>query len=42
MRTFTSNLIVLSAQVSDTTIVGTAIDGDTAINFNACLSQRLS
>jgi hypothetical protein len=39
MRTFTSNLIVLSAQVSDTTIVGTAIDGDTAINFTVAASE---
>ena len=44
MRTFTSNLIVLSAQVSDTTIGGTAIDGDTAINFTVAaneVNQRL-
>jgi hypothetical protein len=39
MRTFTSNLIVLSAQVSDTTIGGTAIDGDTAINFTVAASE---
>jgi hypothetical protein len=39
MRTFTSNLIVLSAQISDTTIVGTAIDGDTAINFTVAASE---
>jgi hypothetical protein len=44
MRTFTSNLIVLSAQVYDTTIGGTAIDGDTAINFTVAaneVNQRL-
>lgn len=39
MRTFTSNLIVLSAQVYDTTIGGTAIDGDTAINFTVAASE---
>jgi hypothetical protein len=39
MRTFTSNLIVLSAQISDTTIGGTAIDGDTAINFTVAASE---
>ena len=44
MRTFTSNLIVLSAQVYDTTIGGTAIDVDTAINFTVAaneVNQRL-
>lgn len=39
MGTFTSNLIVLSAQVSDTTITGTAIDSDTAINFTVAASE---
>jgi hypothetical protein len=39
MRTFTSNLIVLSAQISDTTIAGMAIDGDTAINFTVAASE---
>ncbi len=39
MRTFTSSLIVLSAQISDTTITGTAIDGDTAINFTVAASE---
>lgn len=44
MRTFTANILVLSAQIGDTTITGTAIDGDTAINFavaNTDVNQRL-
>jgi hypothetical protein len=44
MRTFTANIIILSAQVKDTTITGTAIDGDIAIEFavaNTDVNQRL-
>ena len=44
MRTFTALIIVLSAQIKDTTIVGTAIDGDIAIDFavaNTDVNQRL-
>jgi hypothetical protein len=44
MRTFTANIIILSAQVKDTTITGKAIDGDIAIEFavaNTDVNQRL-
>jgi hypothetical protein len=44
MRTFTANIIILSAQVNDTTITGTAINGDIAIDFavaNTDVNQRL-
>ena len=44
MRTFTANILVLSAQIKDTTITGTAIDGDIAIDFavaNTDVNQRL-
>jgi hypothetical protein len=44
MRTFTANIIILSAQVKDTTITGKAIDGDIAIDFavaNTDVNQRL-
>ncbi len=44
MRTFTANIFILSAQVGDTTITGTAIDGDIAIKFavaNNDVNQRL-
>jgi hypothetical protein len=33
MRTFTSNLVILSAQTIDTNITGTAIDGDILLDF---------
>jgi hypothetical protein len=33
MRTFTSNILILSAQIGDKTITGTAIDGDIKLNF---------
>jgi hypothetical protein len=44
MRTFTANILVISAQTKDTTITGTAIDGDIAIDFavtNTDVNQRL-
>jgi hypothetical protein len=44
MRTFTANILVLSAQIEETTITGTAIDGDIAINFSVAnndVNQRL-
>jgi hypothetical protein len=44
MRTATSNLIILTVQISDTTITGTAIDGDTLVNFAVAktdVNQRL-
>jgi hypothetical protein len=44
MRTFTSNLFILSAQIGDTTITGTAIDGDIKVNFAVAdteVNQRL-
>ena len=44
MRTFTANLFVLTAIVGDTTITGTAIDGDTKVNFAVAandVNQRL-
>ncbi|AFY97109.1 hypothetical protein [Chamaesiphon minutus] len=44
MRTFTSNIFIISAQVVDTTITGTAIDGDIKVNFAAAatdVNQRL-
>ena len=44
MRTFTSNIFILSAQIGDTTITGTAIDGDTKVNFAVAatdVNQRL-
>ena len=44
MRTFTANLFVLTAIVGDTTITGTAIDGDTKVNFTVAandVNQRL-
>jgi hypothetical protein len=44
MRTATSNLVILTAQLSDTTITGTAIDGDILVNFAVAktdVNQRL-
>jgi hypothetical protein len=44
MRTFTSNIFILSAQIGDTTIMGTAIDGDIKVNFAVAatdVNQRL-
>ena len=44
MRTFTANIVILSAEVKETTITGTAIDGDIAIEFavaNTDVNQRL-
>ena len=44
MRTFTSNIFILSAQIGDTTITGTAIDGDIKVNFAVAatdVNQRL-
>ena len=44
MRTFTANIFILSAQIGDTTITGTAIDGDTKVNFAVAatdVNQRL-
>jgi hypothetical protein len=44
MRTFTANILIISAQIKDTTITGTAIDGDIAIDFavaNTDVNQRL-
>jgi hypothetical protein len=44
MRTFTSNIFILSAQIGDTTIAGTAIDGDIKVNFAVAatdVNQRL-
>ena len=44
MRTFTANILIISAQTKDTTITGTAIDGDIAIDFavtNTDVNQRL-
>ena len=44
MRTFTANVFVLTAIVGDTTITGTAIDGDTKVNFAVAandVNQRL-
>ena len=44
MRTFTANSFVLTAIVGDTTITGTAIDGDTKVNFAVAandVNQRL-
>jgi hypothetical protein len=44
MRTFTASVVILSAQIKDTTITGTAIDGDIAIDFavaNTDVNQRL-
>jgi hypothetical protein len=44
MRTFTSNIFILSAQIGDTTITGTAIDGDIKVNFAVTatdVNQRL-
>jgi hypothetical protein len=44
MRTFTANFFILSAQIGDTTIVGTAIDGDIKVNFAVAatdVNQRL-
>jgi hypothetical protein len=39
MRTFTSNLLVLSATVSDTTISGKAIDRDISIDYSVGLND---
>jgi hypothetical protein len=33
MRTFTSNLVILSAKAIETNITGTAIDGDILLDF---------
>jgi hypothetical protein len=44
MRTATSNLFVLDAEIGTTTITGKAIDGDISVNFavaNTELNQRL-
>ncbi len=44
MRTFTANIFILSAQIGDTTISGTAIDGDIKVNFAVAatdVNQRL-
>jgi hypothetical protein len=44
MRTFTANIVILSAEVKETTITGIAIDGDIAIDFavaNTSVNQRL-
>jgi hypothetical protein len=44
MRTFTANILVISAQIKDTIITGNAIDGDIAIDFavaNTDVNQRL-
>jgi hypothetical protein len=44
MRTATSNLIILTAQISDVSITGTAIDGDILVNFAIAktdVNQRL-
>ena len=44
MRTFTANILVISAQIKDTTITGTAIDGDIKVNFAVAatdVNQRL-
>jgi hypothetical protein len=44
MRTFTANIFILSAQIGDATITGTAIDGDIKVNFAVAatdVNQRL-
>jgi hypothetical protein len=44
MRTATPNLVILSAQVTDNSINGTAIDGDILVNFAVAktdVNQRL-
>jgi hypothetical protein len=44
MRTFVSNLIILSAEIIDTKITGMAIDGDIAVKFNTAnndMNRRL-
>jgi hypothetical protein len=44
MRTFTANILVISAEIKDTLITGTAIDSDIAINFSVAnndVNQRL-
>jgi hypothetical protein len=44
MRTATSNIIILTAQIGDTSITGTAIDGDILVNFAVAktdVNQRL-
>jgi hypothetical protein len=44
MRTATSNLFVLDAEIGTTTIAGKAIDGDISVNFavaNTEINQRL-
>jgi hypothetical protein len=44
MRTFVASVIILSAEIKDTTITGTAIDGDIAIDYavaNTDVNQRL-
>ena len=44
MRTFVASIVILSAQIKETTITGTAIDGDIAIEFavtNNDVNQRL-
>lgn len=44
MRTATSNLFILDAEIGTTTITGKAIDGDISVNFavaNTEINQRL-
>ena len=44
MRTFTASIVIISAEVKETTITGIAIDGDIAIDFavaNTDVNQRL-
>jgi hypothetical protein len=44
MRTATSNLFVLDAEIGTTTITGKAIDGDISVSFavaNTEINQRL-
>ncbi len=44
MRTFVASIVILSAQIKETTITGTAINGDIAIEFavaNNDVNQRL-
>jgi hypothetical protein len=39
MRTFTANIIILSAVTSDNSIAGTAVDGNTAINYSVAANS---
>jgi hypothetical protein len=39
MRTFTANIIILSAVIADNFITGTAIDGNTAINYSVAANS---